>query len=583
MATCNWSPDCQARIGVNGLISLAATEGSGSSSHLLHLTCAQCRKDSYNKMAETSAAAVLELPAERVSIMDSSSFDTNSSTMPSPSSAATSFELPSKALRDQAASSLQPQASTLQPQFSSTPPLSFLALPSDIHHLILTSYLPYDSIVALRSASSQFHSLIPPATLKRLRQNVISQLLTDERALLKKWLPQPYGRWSGRPNSHMNCYSCLQSLPTTQFFAYQVGQSRGLGRKRAAERWCKPCGLKYGKISHGRWIDEVSYSTDDQLRYETVMGEELTLKNPCVTCPEKDRYDGQRVWWGCVDCFEKEEKKLQKQDSERRRDLRRHCSRVKRGAKAFVEPEYLHELGHATWRWMRTRLGWHATVRRGYNVYWWARDESLLRKACRTCGRVGRVLDPRQMQEPGERLGRKAKRAVGAVFELAKKNQKKDESGAADGDGTSTTSGEDCVICCTEAVDPSRPKTVAPSSHRNRHHHCVTSPHREVRCWRCWRAKRSRRRRRYDDGLAFGAPLRKERWCNGCQTEHESFVALKREKNQRAQERERREHEMKRRLRREKKEENEREGEGEEANKEDANEDVGLCGLFDEV
>ena len=462
--------------------------------------------------------------------MDSSSSDSNSCTIPSPSSAATSFELPSKEAQLQPAN---PEPSNGQSSTSSNPPLSFLSLPSDIHHLILTDYLPYDSIVALRSTSSHFHSLIPPTTLKRLRRNVISQLLAEERGVLKRWLPQLYGRYSGRPTTHMTCYSCLQSVPITDFFASQVHQSRGLGRKRAAERWCKPCGLKYGKIRHGRWMYEVSYGIDDQLRYEAVMGGELKVSNPCVTCPPKHRYDGQQVWWGCVDCFEKEEKRLQKQDSERRRDLRRHCSKVKHGVKAFVEPENLRELGQEV-RWsMRTRLGWSGLMRRGYSIYWWVRDENPVTRMCRTCRRIGGWLDPRQMKEPGERLGRKAKSAVVSVLELAKK-KKNEKANGRNGEGVDpdipTVSAQDCILCNTIDLDPTledfnalRSAIQASTSHDNQHTHTHTHTHihfptpcREVRCWRCWRAKRSRRRRRYDDGLAYGLPLPQDRWCDGC-------------------------------------------------------------------
>ncbi|KAF7512938.1 hypothetical protein GJ744_012041 [Endocarpon pusillum] len=498
-------------------------------------------------MAETSAtAAVLSLLAERVSMVDTSSFDSSSSIMPSPSSAATSFELPSKSRQDQAApSSVQapkgiqnPAGSAQQSQTASTPPLSFPSLPSDIHHLVLTEYLPYNSIVALRSTSSHFRSLIPPSTLKRLREKVIAGLLADERAILNIWLPQPYGRYSGRPSPYMTCYSCLQSLPTTEFFASQVIGSRGIGRKRAVERWCKPCGLKHGRIRHGKWMEEVNYGYDDQLRYETVMGgQQLKLENPCVTCPPRDRYDSQPVWWGCVDCFKKEEKRLQKQDSERRRDVRRHCSRVKHGVKAFVEPEYLRELGQEVGWWMRANMGWHALVRKGHTVYWWVKDESVVTRASRTCGRVGRVLDPRKIQEPGQKLGRRAKRAIGAIFDIGKKNKEK-EGSTTEGE-TSSAQTEDCVLCCSAGPDSAtleadsdltKSTVTPPSSHHSHHHHHIPPPHREVRCWRCWRAKRSRRRRRHDDGLAYALPLPKERWCDGCQAEHEHFVALGREK-----------------------------------------------------
>lgn len=481
-------------------------------------------------MAETSTAAVLHLIAERMSIVDSSSSDSNDSTMPSPSSAATSFELPSKNRENQAAPEDQTANVTQSDQIlqaeSTSTPLSFLSLPSDIHHLILTEYLPYDSIVALRSTSHHFHSLISPATLKRLRQNVISNLFASERALLEKWLPQPFGRYSGRPTSHLTCYSCLQVLPTTSFFLDQVSRSRGLGRRRATERWCKACGIKYGKIPHGKWIAEVSYSMDEQLRYEKVMGEELKVKNPCMTCPARHRYDGQYVWWGCVDCFEKEGRRLRKEDSQRRRDVRRHCRSVKQGIQTFVEPDNLREVSHEVWWWMRARFGWGAMVRRGYNFYWWVKDERPVWRVCNTCRRVGR-----RIPEIGERLGSTARRAVGAVFDKQKDGVRSETAVAV----------QDCIICSaapptttTAAAPPisvtDADPTPSPSSshHLNHDHQCLPSPRREVRCWRCWRPKRSRRLRRYDDGLTYGVSLAKEQWCDGCVVEHETFVRAKR-------------------------------------------------------
>jgi hypothetical protein len=283
-------------------------------------------------------------------------------------------------------------------------------------------------------------------------------------------------------------------------------------------------------------MDEVSYSIDDQFRYEEVMGKELKVDNHCATCPRKHRYDGQHVWWGCVDCFEKEEQRLQKEDSEKRRDLRRHCSKAKRRVKAFVEPENLRELGQEVGWWMKTRLGWSGLVRRSWRIYWWAKDESLVNRMCRTCRRVGRVLDPRQMQEPGQKLGRKAKMAVGVVIGLGKKHEK---SGTTDGsEVTPPVAAEDCIICCGGCTDLTAgesdnapvPTTPKPAASHPETHVCLSSPRREVRCWRCWRAKRSRRRRRYDNGMAYGFPLPKERWCEGCQAEHGKFVAMRRER-----------------------------------------------------
>ena len=329
-----------------------------------------------------------------------------------------------------------------------------------------------------------------------------------------------------------------------------------MGRSRACERWCKPCGVKYGKIRHGIWKREVSYSGIDQARHDIVMEEELTISNRCVTCPARDQYYGQPVWWGCVDCFEKEGKRLRKQDSERRRDFRGHCSKVKWGVRECVRLDNIREFGQDVKSWCRDHVRWAAMVNQAHSVYWWARDENLVDRAYRTCGRVKRVLDPRQMQEPGQKLERKARRAVGVMFDLRRKN-KTEEAESHTTNEPFTIYAEDCIICCCSTainaaaitdptaatltfIDPTpaennadattHPHAAALSPRHLPAHFHIAPPRREVRCCQCWRAKRSRRHRRYDDGMAYGEPLPQERWCDGCQVEQLKFIVIGRER-----------------------------------------------------
>lgn len=495
-------------------------------------------------MATVAVLLTRLLPTDTSSILDSSSADSGSSHVASPSSAATSFDLPIKSeaisiVPSTPITSLVPRspviAKSSQPTLTATtalPPsryLSFTSLPADIHHLILTEHLPYDSIVALRSTSSYFHSLISAWTLRRLRQNVIRRLLDDERQLLKKWVPHTYSRYNGRPSTQMTCYSCLQSLPVTDFFLSQVSHNKGLGRKRAGERWCKPCGLKFGKIRQGRWIEEVSYGPDDRYRYETVMSNELKVENPCLKCPAKHRYDGQPVWWGCLDCFEKEEARLRKQDSERRRDVRRYCSRAKHGVQALMNPSNIADIGREAGWWVKNQMSWGGIVSRSYRVIWWFTDDPPWSRMCRTCQRASSWLESTLVRESGGRLGRKAKGAVDNMLGLATKR------GTCGTDATIQVS-DDCVVCSGALLEPPTDKTTAETEIREdsrssiHTHVCVPSPRREVRCWRCWRARRSRRRRRHDNGLAYGLPLPQDRWCDGCQAEHHRFIELKRDK-----------------------------------------------------
>jgi hypothetical protein len=291
------------------------------------------------------------------------------------------------------------------------------------------------------------------------------------------------------------------------------------------------------------WRREVSYSGIDQARHDIVMDEELILTNRCATCPVRDQYYGQPVWWGCVDCFEKEGKRLRKQDSERRRDFRGRCSKVKWGIRERVWLDNIHAFGQDAKMWCRDHVRWAAMVNQAHSVYWWAKDENLVERAYRTCGRVKRVLDPRQMQEPGQKLGRKARRAVGVMFDSMRKN-KTEEAGIHTPNEMSTAFVEDCIICCcsttinASATPYLTPMTLTTNSaeintdattHPPAHIH-IAPPRREVRCCQCWRAKRSRRRRRYDDGMAYGDPLPEERWCDGCQVEQLKFIVMGRER-----------------------------------------------------
>ena len=257
-------------------------------------------------------------------------------------------------------------------------------------------------------------------------------------------------------------------------------------------------------------------------RYETVMGQHLKLENLCAKCPSRKQIDGQPLWWGCVDCFKKEEKRLQKRDSEYRRDVRWQCSRVKQAVEAFVEPANLRELGQEVWWWMRANVGWHALVHKGHTVYWWIKEENVLTRVSRTCSRVGRVLDPRKMQEPGQKLSRRAKRAV----DMCKKDKEKEEGSNTTGE-TSPACIEDCIICCK---DLTQSRVTAVSSLHSHHHHHIPLPHREVRCRRCWQIKRSYSRFCYNYAFVCRLPLPKGRWCDGCQAEHERFVERFRKK-----------------------------------------------------
>jgi hypothetical protein len=439
------------------------------------------------------------------------------------------------------------------------PPSPFLSLPSDIQHLILTDYLPYHSAVALRSTSSHFRSLVPPTTLKRLRQTAVANLLAEERTLLQKWPLQLSAGFPGHLATHMNCYMCLRSRPVTDFFERQVIDERDLGSKCATQRWCKPCGLNYGKIGHGRWMREVHYGHFEQSLYENVMGTELNLKNPCKKYPFTPHFDNTaygivEVWWGCVGCFEKEEERLQRRPKERWRNLCASSKQGKNRVNALVGPKALRKFA----RELRV-CGRDALVDGAFEIYWWMTKESLVRRACRTCGRMGQVLGPRKMQQAGQRLGQKAKRAAGAVLELAKKKHEREEAcNAGDVDSSATDTVAGGIACCADAgaldappvetepdptqltlpaaaaAAPSSPSSSSPSPSPSGPQAdqdiCLPASRREVRCLDCWRPQTSRRCFRYKSFVLHQSPLPKKRWCDGCLMEHERFVASERER-----------------------------------------------------
>lgn len=418
---------------------------------------------------------------------------------------------------------LQPKSAV---STASKPSTTFSTLPADILYLIATEFLPYDAILALRSTSSYLHHVISPLTLKRLRKRTVQQLLAEERVILDKWIEHG---GDSRPTPTLNCYTCLQARPVTEFFADQCLRHRGVGRKNAGRRWCKPCGMKRGLIKQGRWYEEVSYGVQDRYFYEVVMKTKLDVDNHCAKCPPRRRVDGEPLWWGCVGCFEKDELQLQKQDSERRRDIRHHLRKTKLAIRYAVHPSNIPDHCRDLARWTRRLFGWSGITSRGWQTIYWFTDESPWDRLCRHCGRARTWVDDHDLKE--SLLGRMAKSTAGRLLHFRTKTIQ----GVAEPDTPEWAA--DCLICdgtgigpVAKAIHPIEEMITDPTPNN---HLCVVPSHHEVRCSRCWRANRSRRRRRYDLGRAYGTPLAEDQWCEGCQAERQRFIESERARNTR--------------------------------------------------
>jgi hypothetical protein len=173
---------------------------------------------------------------------------------------------------------------------------SFLDIPADLHYLIISRFLPWQSILTLRQTCKYFSTLLEPRTMRHMRRRIIRRLLQDEERAKRVWKAPmwqiaSFAGYDG-PLLGLNCYLCLTELQPFEFVRSQTMWSFGVAASCAANRCCKTCGLRHGRVLYGSWL--------------------LDTKRKCAQCG--DKYI--TTWWGCVGCFEKERRRRQREDRE---------------------------------------------------------------------------------------------------------------------------------------------------------------------------------------------------------------------------------------------------------------------------
>lgn len=185
---------------------------------------------------------------------------------------------------------------------------SFLDLPADVHYLVISQYLPWQSGLALRQTCKYFSTLLSLTRVQTLRHDLTLRFLQDERELLDIWARPKWWAPSDAHNDNLlglHCFSCMRQLHPVDFVQAQTTRGFGLGREWAALRWCKACGLKWGWAQHGHWYRE-SWKGHASVRWLWY----AECNSCCAECFEEHAM----MWWGCAACFEKEERRRQKED-----------------------------------------------------------------------------------------------------------------------------------------------------------------------------------------------------------------------------------------------------------------------------
>jgi hypothetical protein len=225
---------------------------------------------------------------------------------------------------------------------TNTNPKSFsllLALPTDILLIILTYYLPFNTLLSLRSTCHSLHDLLPPSLLTRIRHSIIiSHLATETTQLTGYRLAHPRHPYSHlwdlfysafewqlqeRPATDLYCYGCLEYLPLRAFVERMSSRGTGLGGSLASHRRCRKCMRRYYRVGGVWWREHWVRKCDTRRRRNRVerwarwvtRGKKLVkveredVVGVCATCG----VGGEELYWGCVGCFEKEEERRKRE------------------------------------------------------------------------------------------------------------------------------------------------------------------------------------------------------------------------------------------------------------------------------
>jgi len=373
-------------------------------------------------------------------------------------------------------------------QYQDTPFLSIL--PHDIHYILAVKYLDFDTLLALRQTCTTMYDLFNSELVRRVRSDFVQQSLdleikrfNDYRSIYPR---QRLGalwdllyvafdiRLIERPAKELRCYGCLEVKPLWCFVERMSNKGTGLGAKSARDRVCKDCLRRFRDVE-GQWWKENWVTKSDTVRKASRLTrvkrwalEGKSLLNPeeeigVCSCCGAGTFE---LWWGCVACFDLEEKRRREEDLMEYTGVGRKIIDAVESWRASKEKK---RRSHQSMRTRRSQRWWKP---KNLSLHW---------------------------------AGGVAERKAALLEWKDNKNQKMSAAGHS-----------------RKTFGVSR--NVEENDHKPRWRALEQTPlpksRRKARCSSCWVPNCPRRT--YILGLAYERPLPRERWCDGCQQDFES-------------------------------------------------------------
>jgi hypothetical protein len=375
----------------------------------------------------------------------------------------------------------------------------FLAiLPHDVHYILAVEYLDFDTLLALRQTCRTMYDILSSELVHRVRSDFVQKSLDIEIKRFRDYRTiyprQRLGalwdllyaafdfRLIERPAKELRCYGCLEVKPLWCFVERMSNKGTGLGAKSARDRVCKDCMRRYRDVE-GQWWKENWVKKSDTVRKASRRTrvkrwalEGQSLLNPeeeigVCSCCGSGTFE---LWWGCVACFELEEKRRREEDLMEYAGLERKIIDVVESWRARKEAK--RRAQQAT-RERRSQRRWLPKM--NLNLHW--EGGVAERKAA--------LLEWKDRRSQNMPIAGYSKKTF-----VTRANRE-------DGDQEPRW----------RAIE----QTPLPKSRR------------EARCSSCWVPNCPRRT--YILGLAYERPLPRERWCSGCQQDFECRHAKKRD------------------------------------------------------
>ncbi|RMZ91243.1 hypothetical protein DV736_g1541, partial [Chaetothyriales sp. CBS 134916] len=156
-----------------------------------------------------------------------------------------------------------------------------VSLPKDIFIFLISRYLDFNSLLALRGTCKAMRNSMPLELLARIRADIVLTLRAAEKLQLSAYRTahrrQPLSHlwdlfystyaWQlqERPATHLTCYGCLELKPLHAFVERMSSRGTGLGGRCAELRRCKDCMCRYLSIG-GVWWREHWVRKSDTVR-----------------------------------------------------------------------------------------------------------------------------------------------------------------------------------------------------------------------------------------------------------------------------------------------------------------------------